>query len=89
MAVTAETDMYTGEKHSAIAGKPSTHSLQRRIDLRCEDTLSVYRDPLENPLVQPVSVMDHTRACGLIWRKRNQDGLPWIRQTGRQMKRVV
>ena len=41
MAVTAETDMYTGEKHSAIAGKPSTHSLQRRIDLRCEDTLSV------------------------------------------------
>ena len=61
MAVTAETDMYTGKKHSAIAGKPSTHSLQRRIDLRCEDTLSVYRDPLENPLVQPVSVMDHTR----------------------------
>ncbi|VVO88777.1 Ribose 1,5-bisphosphate phosphokinase PhnN [Pseudomonas fluorescens] len=26
----------------------------------CEDTLGVYRDPLENPLVQPVSVMDHT-----------------------------
>ncbi|WP_322615282.1 hypothetical protein [Pseudomonas sp. BIC9C] len=60
--------MYTSKKHVAqhiaIKGKPRTHSPRRRMDPRCElyhpNTLNLYRDPLENPLVQPVSVMDHT-----------------------------
>ncbi|WP_181456716.1 hypothetical protein [Pseudomonas fluorescens] len=50
--------MYTGKKYFASAVKPSTHSLRHRIDPRCElyhpDSLSVYRDLVENPLVQQV-----------------------------------
>jgi len=52
------------ELSAAFAGKPCTHRLRRRIDLRCElyhpDTLSLYRDLVENLLVQRGQVMDHS-----------------------------